>query len=83
MAAARSVSSCWAQANQAVGFTQQLFYTACGAVTLFSAVTQTIAVQRHHAGFRTGEIGGNNHHDDQRYDQRGSGYVFQGELLGC
>ena len=43
---------------------------------LFRHVAQPVAVQRHHAGFGAGEIGRDNHHDDQRYDQRGGGDMF-------
>ncbi len=55
---------------------QQLLHALGGAVALFRHVAQPVAVQRHHAGFGTGEIGRDNHHDDQRYDQRGGGDMF-------
>ncbi len=64
------------KANQAVRLAQQLLHALGGAVALFRHVAQPVAVQRHHAGFGTGEIGRDNHHDDQRYDQRGGGDMF-------
>ena len=64
------------QTNETVRFAQQLFDTFCLTIALLGHMTQAIAVQRHHAGFRTGEIGGDDHHDDQRHDQRGGGDMF-------